>query len=124
MSQLFSFKGAWPYPLPEDMTGYDLGDFVPVSDPPVLLPGQNLDWDGSAWFIRPASPADLELAWARVREERDRLLAASDVFVVRAYEKGDPVPQETVAYRQALRDVTKQVDPFTILWPDIPAQPF
>ena len=56
-------------------------------------------------------------AWAAVRLERDRLLAATDWRLLRAAETGVPVEPEWLAYRQALRDVTKQGDPTAIEWP-------
>lgn len=59
--------------------------------------------------------------WARVRYERFVLLAECDWRVTRATETGIPLPAEWVAYRQALRDVTTQPDPFNIVWPTPPA---
>lgn len=64
---------------------------------------------------------DEDEAWAAVRAERDRLLAASDWRVARAMEAGEPVPAPWVAYRQALRDITGQCDPLAIDWPAPPA---
>ncbi len=64
---------------------------------------------------------DEDAAWAAVRAERDRLLAACDWRVARAMEAGEPVPAPWVAYRQALRDITEQADPLTIDWPAPPA---
>jgi hypothetical protein len=57
-----------------------------------------------------------------VRVDRDRRLAASDWIVTRATERGEPVPAEWVAYRQALRDITGQADPLAIIWPTAPAK--
>ncbi len=51
----------------------------------------------------------------RTRTHRDALLAASDVWVLRLYERGEPVPEALVKYRQDLRDITS--DP---RWPDVP----
>jgi len=45
-------------------------------------------------------------AWAALRAERDRRLAECDWVVARAYERGEPVPQDWAEYRQALRDIT------------------
>lgn len=61
--------------------------------------------------------------WILVRVERDRLLAASDWVALRAVETGEPVPPEWLAYRQALRDVSHQKNPFQIVWPALPALP-
>lgn len=60
-------------------------------------------------------------AWAAVRAKRNALLAASDWIVTRAIERGEAVPAAWLAYRQALRDITLQADPFNIVWPPAPA---
>lgn len=58
--------------------------------------------------------------WAKVRERRSTLLAATDWIVIRAADRGEPVPTDWQTYRQALRDVTGQADPFNIVWPTPP----
>lgn len=123
MVDLYSYKGAFPYPLPEDMSHYDIKDFYPAPAKPETSPGQVIGW-ADAWVVREANEAETQIQWSSVRTKRDSLLASSDVFVVRAYEKGEPVPQDTVDYRQALRDVTSQPNPFSIQWPTLPAKPF
>jgi hypothetical protein len=60
--------------------------------------------------------------WMLVRAERDQRLAATDWVTLRAIEQGTPVPEEWRAYRQALRDVPLQADPFAITWPVEPAE--
>jgi hypothetical protein len=55
--------------------------------------------------------------WVNVKLNRDRLLIATDWVVTKNVETGTPVPTEWVTYRQALRDVTDQTDPFNITWP-------
>ena len=55
--------------------------------------------------------------WGEVRAERDNLLkntdwrASSDLIL----------SDEWKTYRQALRDITTQSDPFNIAWPSIPS---
>lgn len=56
-----------------------------------------------------------------VRIDRNARLAASDWIVTRSAEAGVPVPSGWKDYRQALRDVTSQPDPFAIVWPTPPA---
>lgn len=58
--------------------------------------------------------------WETVRAERNAKLAASDWIVTRSAEAGVPVPSGWRSYRQALRDVTAQPDPFAIVWPTPP----
>jgi hypothetical protein len=57
-------------------------------------------------------------AWADVRVERDKRLLESD------WTQLPDVPLATkdawATYRQALRDVTEQPDPFNIVWPTPP----
>jgi hypothetical protein len=63
-------------------------------------------------------PRTVESQWAIVRAERDKKLQATDWTQL-----GD-VPASTKQlwepYRQALRDLTKQVDPFNIVYPALP----
>lgn len=124
MTDLYSYKGAYPYPLPQDMSQYDIRDFYLAPSQPMLLPGQVLDWNLPDWVVRDPNEAELQIQWAAVRERRNALLAQSDVFVVRTYERGEPVSAETIAYRQALRDITTQPNPFAINWPAPPPNPF
>ena len=57
--------------------------------------------------------------WGEIREIRDTLLTETD------WVSGDDVPTEHKtkwqAYRQALRDVTNQNDPYNITWPTAPS---
>jgi len=55
--------------------------------------------------------------WTVVREERNAKLAASD------WTQLSDAPVDDLAwavYRQALRDITQQADPFLIVWPIAP----
>lgn len=61
----------------------------------------------------------IEQAWALVRAERNAKLAACDWTQL----PDAPVDHAAWAtYRQALRDVTNQSDPFNIQWPVAPAE--
>lgn len=81
------------------------------SMPPRPSPNHTFDYQVKAWKL------DEPKAWAAVRAERDRLLASTDWRLLRAAETGVQVEPEWLAYRQALRDVTKQGDPTAIEWP-------
>lgn len=61
--------------------------------------------------------------WLEVRNERHSFLSTCDWIVVRALELKDPVPQDWATYRQALRDITNQPDPWNITWPTVPPLP-
>jgi len=60
-------------------------------------------------------------ASTRVQITRDQLLSGSDWIVIRAVDKGEPIPTDWQTYRQQLRDVTKQEGyPFNVIWPTQP----
>jgi hypothetical protein len=56
--------------------------------------------------------------WDNIRSDRNKLLVASDWTQL-----PDASADATVwaTYRQALRDITNQTDPFNIIWPAVPA---
>ena len=64
---------------------------------------------------------DSDAAWDAVRRQRDRTLSGSDWRVLLAQETGTPATPKWKAYRQALRDITTQADPWNIVWPVAPA---
>lgn len=61
-----------------------------------------------------------DAAWKTARIKRDRLLAETDWVVSRSVETGEPIPEVWRAYRQALRDITTQQNPFFLTWPERP----
>jgi len=64
--------------------------------------------------------AKLDAQWTQVRTQQRELLYKSDwTCSVTDYEP--PNKAEWVQYRAALRDVTKQSDPFNIEWPPVPS---
>jgi hypothetical protein len=63
----------------------------------------------------------IQTAWTSIRAQQRRLLYESDwTCSVTDYEV--PNKSEWAAYRQALRDVTTQTDPFAIVWPVAPSE--
>lgn len=89
------------------------GQFLNPGDPPTEH--HEFDYATKQWVFLSES------AWGAVRWQRNRLLAGTDWVVLRAQDQGEPVPQEWLDYRQALRDVTEQADPLNIEWPTPPA---
>lgn len=71
-------------------------------------------WDGEKWY----NPKTPEQEWESIRADRDVLLAKSD------WTQLPDVPIATkeawAVYRQELRDITLQPDPFNIVWPTPP----
>lgn len=67
----------------------------------------------------------VKAAWAAFRAERGRRLSESDWVVARAYERGEPIPEVWINYRQALRDLPDLLNDEQILgaaipWPPMP----
>ena len=60
-------------------------------------------------------------AWAAVRNRRDNELNATDWVITKYKEVSSSVPEDWLIYRQALRDITNQADPFNVSWPTKPA---
>lgn len=86
---------------------------------PVLFPEKPslfhiFDFTTKQWV----DPRTSESEWTLVRAERDRRLVACD------WTQLPDVPLATkevwAVYRQALRDITEQEDPFNIQWPTLP----
>jgi len=68
-----------------------------------------------------ASAAKVGEQWGVIRAERNALLARTDWWVTKAAETGAIISDDQHAYRQALRDITTQTDPFNVVWPSTPA---
>lgn len=62
-------------------------------------------------------PRTIDSQWSEVRQERNRRLTACDWSVLPDVPMTVERRQQWEAYRQALRDVTEQPDPFSIVWP-------
>lgn len=83
-------------------------------------PGALWNLETQRWDAPQEPSVQPQARWAQVRAKRDHLLAACDWIVTRAQERGEPVPPQWLAYRQALRDITEQPDPERIQWPVAP----
>lgn len=70
---------------------------------------------------RPADEPQAPDPWVRVRTGRNRRLAASDWTMLTDVPMPEERRQQWQTYRQALRDITSQPDPFNIVWPVPPA---
>lgn len=65
-------------------------------------------WDGPA--------IDIAAEWEKVRYQRDKLLAACDWRILPDAPTSPEVRCDWLAYRDALRNITKQQDPLPIVW--------
>lgn len=77
-------------------------------------PHHDFDYTTKQWVANPTS------AWLAAKQRRDQLLSSTDWLVTKALESGHPVAPAWCAYRQALRDITLQADPWAIVWPVVP----
>ena len=64
--------------------------------------------------------AETESQWASIRQQRNVKLAESDWTQIADAPFTEEKRLEWVTYRQALRDITNQTDPFSISWPTDP----
>lgn len=73
------------------------------------------------WEVKDASQDQinqrLENRWGEIRLMRNRFLAECDWTQLRDAPFSENKRGEWVIYRQALRDITKQSDPFKLVWP-------
>lgn len=91
------------------------GALVPM--PPKPSEFHIFDYTTKQWV----DPRTEETQWPIVRAERDKRLQASDWAALPDVPLTTEKRAEWTAYRQALRDVTLQEDPFNITWPIQPS---
>jgi len=72
------------------------------------------NYDTKQWY----DPRTDETQWVVVRNQRDVLLASCDWTQLPDVEIS--TKSAWAAYRQSLRDITSQTDPFNIIWPTPP----
>lgn len=76
------------------------------------------------WDVTDASADEVNARvadqWGYVRDERNAKLAACDWTQLGDAPLTDAQKTEWADYRQALRDITTQADPFNITWPTAP----
>lgn len=95
---------------------YQNNDFVPI--PPQPDTYYVFDYSTKQWI----DGRTTESQWELIRRERNAKLADSDW--TDTYSAPQRLGQSTYelwqTYRQGLRDVTLQADPFNIVWPEAP----
>lgn len=86
--------------------------------PADIRPWHRLDLAAGAWTDIRRTPEGMAAKWQDVRRQRDAMIQASD------WTQLTDAPTATEAgwrsYRQALRDITLQADPYAITWPAPP----
>jgi hypothetical protein len=138
MTNLYSLNQAWPQELPFRVVTPDGGSRTdpatftteelvawgytgPYTRPEYDRYSEVLEWTGTAFNVRPMTDAEREAVvaeqWSLVRRRRNGLLLECDWTQL----ADSPADKATWAsYRQALRDITEQQDPFDIAWPTPP----
>lgn len=100
--------------------------YIKVSDPPTPNMFQKVSWNGTNWVLENLNESEkqdlIKTQWKIIRQERNTLLSNTDWIIVKNLEHGEPIPQNFVKYRQDLRDITLQPDPFNIVWPQYELQ--
>lgn len=79
-----------------------------------------VDWDGSQFVVRPHNLDEIAVQWGVVREQRNSLLQSSDWTQISDFDLGADRNAWAV-YRQSLRDITDQPNPFALTWPRLSA---
>jgi hypothetical protein len=73
--------------------------------------------DNAVEFI--VDQAAIDQQWSNVKQGRNQQLAASD-WICSVSDFAHPKKDAFVVYRQALRDITSQANPFALVWPSAP----
>jgi hypothetical protein len=98
---------------------YDDSNYYIKNNIAIVMPAKPsdyhiFDYKNKKWI----DPRTSDTEWRLVRQNRDKLLQSSD------WTQLPDVPLATkeawATYRQALRDITNQPDPFNIVWPTPP----
>lgn len=90
----------------------DNGNIVLIPNKPDVF--YLFNYQTKQWY----DPRTNETQWAVVRSQRDKLLQTSDW--TQLLDINLPNKSIWAVYRQNLRDITKQSDPFNIIWPTPP----
>lgn len=77
--------------------------------------------DGSVTINIVSHELDRQIAEFNMRDARNNALTRCDWVMTRAFEEGQPVPEDYLVYRKALRDLTSQEGfPYDYVWPEEP----
>jgi hypothetical protein len=142
---LYSYKGNYPEVLPQRIrlsngltrtntatfTAEEIADtgYILAENPPIHNELQKLVWAGTQWQVIDFTEEEIAVIvaaeWKAIREKRDTLLKEVDWRVLK-YESQKRLEVETTdsienldKYAQELRDVTKQDNPQSIVWPTL-----
>lgn len=88
-----------------------------AAPPQAPSPFHIYNFDSGVWTDPRTEQQKIDQQWAEVRNTRDVLLQQSDWTALPDVPLETSVATQWQVYRQALRDVTTQQDPFNIVWP-------
>jgi hypothetical protein len=102
----------WPHTKSD--TYYHLENGVLTETPASPGPTYNFDYTHNVW----KDSRTINDVWTEVKQKRNLLISSSD------WTQLSDIPQalkdKWIVYRQALRDITTQQDPYNITWPTPP----
>lgn len=131
---LYSHKGKYPEQLPNRIRMPDgltrtkpfseddlfIAGYHQISPPSSLKWYEKLDWSGTDWVI---TQKDISEIWSFIRKQRDEKIKEVEWRYNRYYRHErlglpqiDSI-QNLDTYIQALADITKQTNPYAIIWP-------
>jgi uncharacterized protein YjiS (DUF1127 family) len=77
------------------------------------------------WDVVPLNQEEIQerisSKWTEIRDQRNQLLNMTDWTQLTDVPFTVQQKEDWKIYRQALRDITEQIDPFNIIWPTEPA---
>ena len=120
---------SFPETIPaETLAEYDVYEVVatepPIYDDSAYNIEQSIELvDGvwtQTWVLVEHTAEDIERQWANIRSERNQYLAACDWTQLADAPLTNTETANWGSYRQSLRDITTQSDPFNINWPVAP----
>ena len=134
---LYTYKGQYPQPLPQRIRLQDGNTRTPpyeenflesqgyrfVDNPPAIGVEQKLEWTGVNWLVSAKNSYEIESDWDTIRKQRDEKIKEVEWRYSRFYRHErlglpqiDSI-QNLDTYIQALADITKQTNPYAIIWP-------
>jgi hypothetical protein len=121
---------SFPETIPADtLAEYDVFEVV-ATDPPTYDDSthkieQSIKLvDGiwtQTWVLVEHTAEDIDRQWANIRSERNQRLSACDWTQLSDAPLTNVETADWCIYRQYLRDITNQANPFNIQWPEKPA---
>lgn len=87
------------------------------------IPGPTYLWNPrqGGWIDTRTQEEIVQQQWDLIKRQQKQILNNTDWLVIRAIDTNTTIPADWQQYRQQIRDITNQQDPFNIQWP-VPPQ--